>query len=187
MNTYSFKSRNIQVCINLKNAYKNKQIFSRQNIWTIVAKSHQTSPMAELDWAEMEGLFCQQQTIPSTSNGVTKGNSQPSQSAGSTVTDTEKKRKETSQVTLLDGKRSLNINIFLKQFRSTNEQICAVSTFHYSAQLIGRLISVFICTCSNYEIQNEWLIAQNYNKAAEICVTWITRLSNNVRINSDDV
>lgn len=102
------------------------KIFSRQNIWTIVAKSHQTSPMAELDWAEMEGLFCQQQTIPSTSNGVTKGNSQPSQSAGSTVTDTEKKRKETSQVTLLDGKRSLNINIFLKQFRSTNEQICAM-------------------------------------------------------------
>lgn len=27
------------------------------------------------------------------------------------------------QITLLDGKRSLNVNIFVKQFRSTNEEI----------------------------------------------------------------
>lgn len=27
------------------------------------------------------------------------------------------------QITLLDGKRSLNVNIFLKQFRSSNEEI----------------------------------------------------------------
>lgn len=27
------------------------------------------------------------------------------------------------QITLLDGKRSLNVNIFLKQFRSSNEDI----------------------------------------------------------------
>ena len=84
--------------------------------------------MADLDWEEMEGLFCQQQTTPLTSIGATKGNGQSNPSTGINVTDTEKKRKETSQVTLLDGKRSLNINIFLKQFRSTNEQICAVST-----------------------------------------------------------
>jgi len=94
-----------------------------------VAKSHQTSPMAELDWAEMEGLFCQQQTAPVSSNGATKGNSQSNPNTGNSTIDVEKKRKETSQVTLLDGKRSLNINIFLKQFRSTNEQICAVSTY----------------------------------------------------------
>ena len=29
----------------------------------------------------------------------------------------EKKKKEMSEVNLLDGKRSLNINIFLRQFR----------------------------------------------------------------------
>jgi inverted formin-2 len=28
-----------------------------------------------------------------------------------------------TQITLLDGKRSLNVNIFVKQFRSTNDQI----------------------------------------------------------------
>ena len=110
----------------------NGQIFSRENIWTIVAQSHQKSPMADLDWAEMEGLFCQQQQIASTPNGATKVNGQLNAvSASGGAESAEKKRKETSQVTLLDGKRSLNINIFLKQFRSTNEQICAVSIIRY--------------------------------------------------------
>ncbi|GIX67123.1 FH2 domain-containing protein 1 [Caerostris extrusa] len=35
---------------------------------------------------------------------------------------TEKKR-ESSEINLLDGKRSLNVNIFLKQFRSSNDEI----------------------------------------------------------------
>merc|ERR1719338_25507 len=34
-----------------------------------------------------------------------------------------KAKKENSEINLLDGKRSLNINIFLRQFRSSNEDI----------------------------------------------------------------
>ena len=114
------------------------QIFSRSNIWTIVAKSHQKSPMADLDWAEMEGLFCQQ-PAPGTpsSGGVGKGvgqvNGTPNNNNNNNnnnsllgtpnTPDTERRRKETQEVSLLDGKRSLNINIFLKQFRSTNAEI----------------------------------------------------------------
>lgn len=35
------------------------QVLGKTNIWSLVANSHQHSPMADLDWAEMEGLFCQ--------------------------------------------------------------------------------------------------------------------------------
>lgn len=38
------------------------KVMGKHNIWTIVANSHLNSPMAELDWNEMEGLFCQQAT-----------------------------------------------------------------------------------------------------------------------------
>lgn len=40
------------------------KVLGKHNIWSIVADSHQNSPMADLDWAEMEGLFCQQTTQP---------------------------------------------------------------------------------------------------------------------------
>lgn len=36
------------------------QVVGKNNIWTQVAYSHQHSPMADMDWSEMEGLFCQQ-------------------------------------------------------------------------------------------------------------------------------
>lgn len=95
-----------------------------------MAKSHQKSPMADLDWAEMEGLFCQQPAPGTPSTGGAKGigqvNGTPN-GGGSIGTpgtpDTERRRKETTEVCLLDGKRSLNINIFLKQFRSSNAEI----------------------------------------------------------------
>lgn len=38
------------------------KVVGRHNIWSIVADSHQNSPMADLNWDEMEGLFCQQPT-----------------------------------------------------------------------------------------------------------------------------
>lgn len=74
-----------------------------------MADSHQDSPMTDLDWGEMEGLFCQQAT-----------NTQGSPKLGRDNVDTpeRKARKENSEITLLDGKRSLNVNIFLKQFRT---------------------------------------------------------------------
>lgn len=36
------------------------QIVGQNNIWSLVASSHKHSPKAELDWTEIEGLFCQQ-------------------------------------------------------------------------------------------------------------------------------
>ncbi len=79
------------------------KIFSHSNIWTTVAKMHQKSPMAELDWAEMEGLFCQQQPA-----GGTNGNPSAPSPAGTKISngtlmtpgtpDTERKKRETSEV-----------------------------------------------------------------------------------------
>ncbi|XP_058058441.1 uncharacterized protein LOC131209399 [Anopheles bellator] len=105
-----------------------KVLVGKQNIWSIVADSHQGSPMADLNWDEMEGLFClQTQTQGSPKLGHRSGTAVGgcADGAGSNGTDTpdaRKSRKE-NEITLLDGKRSLNVNIFLKQFRTTNEDI----------------------------------------------------------------
>lgn len=42
------------------NKIPNNKVVGKNNIWTQVAYSHQHSPMADMDWSEMEGLFCQQ-------------------------------------------------------------------------------------------------------------------------------
>lgn len=98
------------------NKIPSNKLMGKNNIWTMVADSHQNSPMAELDWNEMEGLFCQQAT--STQNSPKMGARDAANSAESTPGSERKSRKENSEITLLDGKRSLNINIFLKQFRT---------------------------------------------------------------------
>uniref|UniRef100_A0A182JXA0 FH2 domain-containing protein n=1 Tax=Anopheles christyi TaxID=43041 RepID=A0A182JXA0_9DIPT len=98
-----------------------QRVLGKQNIWSIVADSHQDSPMADLNWDEMEGLFCLQTQM----QGSPKLGHRSSGGDGSNGTDTpdaRKSRKE-NEITLLDGKRSLNVNIFLKQFRTTNDDI----------------------------------------------------------------
>ncbi|GLH12264.1 Protein diaphanous [Gryllus bimaculatus] len=97
------------------NKIPNHKVVGKHNIWSLVARSHQHSPMADLDWAEMEGLFCQQ-APPAPS-------AQSSPRLGRDPQDPDRRRKESSEIALLDGKRSLNVNIFLKQFRSCNEDI----------------------------------------------------------------
>lgn len=88
------------------------KVIGKNNIWSIVADNHQNSPMSEMNWDEMEGLFCQQLTQGSPKLGRDSGN------------DTlERRSRRDNEITLLDGKRSLNVNIFLKQFRSTNHEI----------------------------------------------------------------
>lgn len=84
------------------------KVVGKTNIWSIVANSHQDSPKIDLNWDEMEGLFCLQ-----TTQGSPKlGRETP---AGPEIQ--ERKLKRENEITLLDGKRSLNVNIFLKQFR----------------------------------------------------------------------
>ncbi|XP_062563199.1 FH2 domain-containing protein 1 isoform X1 [Armigeres subalbatus] len=90
-----------------------QKVIGKPNIWSIVADSHQDSPMADLNWDEMEGLFCLQQTQGSPKLGR--------ENSGSDTL--ERKSRKENEITLLDGKRSLNVNIFLKQFRSSNEDI----------------------------------------------------------------
>ncbi|XP_012532243.2 uncharacterized protein LOC105834370 isoform X1 [Monomorium pharaonis] len=97
------------------NKIPNHKVIGKRNIWSLVANEHQNSPMADLDWAEMEGLFCQQvpPMVPPATYSISCG----------TGADTERRRREPTEIALLDGKRSLNVNIFLKQFRSSNEDI----------------------------------------------------------------
>lgn len=69
------------------------QVVGKNNIWSLVARSHQHSPMADLDWAEMEGLFCQQAALaPST---------QSSPRLGRDVQDPDRRRKESSEVRIV--------------------------------------------------------------------------------------
>nr|CAD7572489.1 unnamed protein product [Timema californicum] len=97
------------------NKIPNNKVVGKRNIWSLVATSHEHSPMADLDWAEMEGLFCQQ--------APPAPQSQASPRLGRDNSDPDRRRKESSEIVLLDGKRSLNVNIFLKQFRSSNDDI----------------------------------------------------------------
>ncbi|XP_023158974.1 formin-J, partial [Ceratitis capitata] len=95
------------------------RVIGKQNIWTIVANNHQDTPMTDIDWNEMEGLFCLQST---SAQGSPKLGRESSSSSGYDTLD-RKSKKESTEISLLDGKRSLNVNIFLKQFRSSNEDI----------------------------------------------------------------
>ncbi|XP_076235576.1 FH2 domain-containing protein formin 3 isoform X2 [Calliopsis andreniformis] len=97
------------------NKIPNHKVIGKRNIWSLVANDHQNSPMADIDWAEMEGLFCQQ--VPPMLPAATYSSSY------GTNSDAERRRREPTEIALLDGKRSLNVNIFLKQFRSSNEDI----------------------------------------------------------------
>ncbi|XP_076657126.1 FH2 domain-containing protein formin 3 [Halictus rubicundus] len=98
------------------NKIPNHKVIGKRNIWSLVADEHQNSPMADIDWAEMEGLFCQQvpPMLPAASS---------CSAAYGANSDVERRRREPTEIALLDGKRSLNVNIFLKQFRSSNEDI----------------------------------------------------------------
>lgn len=68
-----------------------QKVLGNRNIWAIVADSHQDSPMADLDWSEMEGLFCLQ---TSTS---TQGSPKLGREGGSDTLD-RKVKKESSEV-----------------------------------------------------------------------------------------
>ncbi|XP_050312283.1 inverted formin-2 [Anthonomus grandis grandis] len=99
------------------NKIPSNKVVGTNNIWTQVAMRHQHSPLADIDWSEMEGLFCQQgqQSLVLDSTDDATGCNENR--------NLRRTRKEPQEITLLDGKRSLNVNIFLKQFRSSNDDI----------------------------------------------------------------
>ena len=80
----------------------------------------------------MENLFCLVAPKPPEASGDGKGEG---------GANGEKKKKEMSEVNLLDGKRSLNINIFLRQFRRWGMIICLNSGRPISStEVIHRVI-----------------------------------------------
>ncbi|XP_053615394.1 inverted formin-2 isoform X2 [Plodia interpunctella] len=107
------------------NKIPNNKVIGQKNIWSIVASSHKHSPKTELDWTEIEGLFCQQSQPPGSAGSAGSAGSSPrlGRSAAGDAPPERRARRDAAEITLLDGKRSLNVNIFLKQFRSSNEDI----------------------------------------------------------------
>lgn len=75
------------------------KVMGKTNIWTIVANSHVNSPMTELDWNEMEGLFCQQATSAQGSPKLSRDNAgNGNGSGGGYDTLDRKSKKESSEV-----------------------------------------------------------------------------------------
>lgn len=69
----------------------------KNNIWTQVAYNHQDSPMTDLDWSEMEGLFCQQVHPSSAHSSPKLGNRD---STGNCDTLERRVRKDNTEVRL---------------------------------------------------------------------------------------
>lgn len=94
------------------NKIPSNKVRGNNNIWTMVATNRNSDKIkSSLDWEEIEGLFCQQAT--NSAQGSPKlGRDRLTDLSGSL----ERKKKD-QETNLLDGKRSLNVNIFLKQFR----------------------------------------------------------------------
>merc|ERR550534_2539536 len=88
------------------------KIFGKNNIWTKVAKTFEKDKQTVIDFSDMEQHFCLVAPKPP-ETVAEKGDSN----------NNNKSKKEASEINLLDGKRSLNINIFLRQFRSSNDDI----------------------------------------------------------------
>ncbi|ODN02594.1 FH2 domain-containing protein 1 [Orchesella cincta] len=107
---------------------------NKNNLWATFAKKH-SNTTATLDWAALEGLFCiQTENMKLAQNAaagvITKApaSTTTAASGGPGAPNPDNKgasplKRETNEILLLDAKRSLNINIFLKQFRSSNTDV----------------------------------------------------------------
>ncbi|BFZ14740.1 hypothetical protein BsWGS_17779 [Bradybaena similaris] len=84
-------------------------VIGKPNIWTIISHLEKTY---EMDYEKMDELFSlnHDSGIKRASQNVDGAND-------------HKKKRENMEVNILDGKRSLNVNIFLKQFRMEHEEI----------------------------------------------------------------
>jgi inverted formin-2 len=67
------------------------KVVGKNNIWSIVADNHQNSPMSEMNWDEMEGLFCQQ---------VTQGSPKLGRDAGTDTVDRRTNSRKDNEVNL---------------------------------------------------------------------------------------
>ncbi|XP_070197577.1 uncharacterized protein [Littorina saxatilis] len=86
-------------------------IVNKENLWTMVGKLFNNYKM---DYHKMDELFAVD---------ADAGASKRPGSVSNDGTPEAKRKKENTEINLLDGKRSLNVNIFLKQFRMSHEEI----------------------------------------------------------------
>ncbi|KAL7731951.1 hypothetical protein ACLKA6_017000 [Drosophila palustris] len=98
------------------------KVLGNENIWSMMASQQRDPNHKGINFNEMEELFCQQSTSGQGSPKLGRESGNQSSSSGYDTLD-RKAKKESTEITLLDGKRSLNVNIFLKQFRSSNKDI----------------------------------------------------------------
>nr|KAG5693718.1 hypothetical protein BaRGS_002101 [Batillaria attramentaria] len=85
-------------------------IVNKTNLWTMVGRLYNDYKM---DYHKMDELFA----VSAEGSGAKR----PGNSVDGTPE--TKRKKENTEINLLDGKRSLNVNIFLKQFRMSHEEI----------------------------------------------------------------
>jgi inverted formin-2 len=100
--------------------------------------------MADLNWDEMEGLFCQQQSTSAQVSPKLGGRE-------SADYDRRPNSKRDNEITLLDGKRSLNVNIFLKQFRRW-------AKYYFISVLIAGIFKTMVSNFIFVESSNENII-----------------------------
>ena len=84
------------------NKIPSNKLMGKNNIWTLVANSHQNSPMAELDWSEMEGLFCQQANTSQQNSPKMGARDTPPNSTDPINGNERKTRKENSEVKIFE-------------------------------------------------------------------------------------
>eukprot|EP00058_Branchiostoma_floridae_P002828 XP_002588316.1 hypothetical protein BRAFLDRAFT_122887 [Branchiostoma floridae] len=92
------------------NKLSTHQVKGKRNIWTQLANSKENG--YSVDYESLEELFRQ-------TNATGKVVAPAADDSGGP----EKKLKESNEVALFDSKKSLNLNIFLRQFRCSNEEI----------------------------------------------------------------
>ncbi|CAG2169479.1 unnamed protein product [Oppiella nova] len=107
----------------------------KPNLWSLVAAQHKSDFHTNVDFSELEELFCQpfNNSAPNSCPGSPRLQRRPhsSEIVGSPFNSLERKGlKRLSgeyqaplELQLLDGKKSLNVNIFLKQYRGSIEDL----------------------------------------------------------------
>ncbi|KAH8366251.1 hypothetical protein KR093_010981 [Drosophila rubida] len=95
------------------------KVLGKENIWSKMATQHRDTDQKDIDFNALEDLFQLQSTSVQGSPKLGRESGNQSSSSGYDTLD----HKVKLEISLLDGKRSLNVNIFLKQFRSGKQNI----------------------------------------------------------------
>lgn len=91
------------------NKIPNSKVVGKKNIWSRLASKFKSKSIPEPDWKNLEGLFCQPNS--------------PHVKVSTPTSNGDSRRRESSEINFFDGKRSLTINIFLKQFKNCGQDL----------------------------------------------------------------